>query len=105
MGDGPFNMAVLFFFFFMPTKTAAQNSLFIICISQAASLILTLAKRSVPDVNFAILIGMIVMGISGSEIGGKINKMLTDKTADYLLRAAMVLVLAICVYNIARFVI
>ena len=31
---GPFNMAVLFYFFSMGTKTAAQNSLYVILISQ-----------------------------------------------------------------------
>lgn len=50
IGGGPFNLAILVFFFCMESKPAAQASLFIIAFSQTASLIYTLATGSVPRV-------------------------------------------------------
>ena len=44
IGGGPINLVVLFFFFSMDTKTAAQNSLYIILISQFVSLLATVAS-------------------------------------------------------------
>ncbi len=48
IGGGPINLAVLFFFFGMDTKTAAQNSLYIILFSQIANLLTTIVTGSVP---------------------------------------------------------
>ena len=48
IGGGPFNLVILFYFFSMDTKTAAQNSLYIILFSQVTSLVTTLLTRSVP---------------------------------------------------------
>ena len=48
IGGGPFNVAVLFFFFAMDAKEAAKNSLYVILFSQTASLLLTLLRGSVP---------------------------------------------------------
>ena len=102
IGGGPFNMAVLFFFFSMPTKTAAQNSLYIILISQAAALLMTLLSGRIPPVIPAVLLGMIICGVAGSEAGGRINKGLSEKSATKLFEAAMILVMAICVFNVIR---
>ena len=103
IGGGPFNMAVLFLFFSMPTKTAAQNSLYIILISQLASLLLQLFTGNVPPVIPAVLTGMILAGILGSETGSMINKRLNDKRTTVLFEGAMILVMLICLYNIKRF--
>jgi len=54
IGGGPVNLVLLYFFFSMDTKTAAENSLYIILFSQIASLITTLVTRSVPDFNWKI---------------------------------------------------
>ena len=48
IGGGPINLVVLFFFFSMSTKTAAENSLYIIFFSQIASLVSSLLTGSVP---------------------------------------------------------
>ena len=45
IGGGPMNLAALFYFFSMDTKTAAENSLYIIFISQSASLLSSNCKR------------------------------------------------------------
>lgn len=66
---GPINLVVLFFFFSMDTKTAAQNSLYIILFSQIASLLNTLATRTVPEFAVSLLVLMVACGILGGANG------------------------------------
>lgn len=103
IGGGPFNVAVLYYFFSMPTKQAAQNSLYIIVFSQAMGIVRTVAAGAVPTMDLRILSGMILCGILGSELGRHINKKLTEKGAGMLFEGAMLLVMAINVYNMIRF--
>lgn len=100
IGGGPFNMAVLFFFFSMSTKTAAQNSLYIILISQTFSIVSTAITSETPSLPIRLVAGMILCGVAGSEIGGRINRRLTEESATRLFEAAMVLVMGISLYNI-----
>ena len=54
IGGGPINLVVLFFFFSMDTKRAAENSLYIILFSQMASLLSVMPHFIVPpDCKFA----------------------------------------------------
>jgi len=92
-------MAVLFFFFSMPTKTAALNSLYVILISQLTGLLQTVFSGAVPQVEFGILLGMVGCGILGSELGSVLNKRLHESAVTRLLTMAMVLVMGISVYN------
>ena len=103
IGGGPFNMAVLFLFFTMAAKAAARNSLYIILISQLAAMLKLIILGSVPVVNLPLLAGMILFGILGSEIGGKINKRISDEKVTRLFECSMLLVMAICVYNMINF--
>lgn len=103
IGGGPFNMAVLYFFFSMSTKTAAQNSLYIILISQLAGLSKTVLSGTVPEISPYILVGMIACGVFGSEIGGRINAYLNEKNATILFECSMALILCINIYNINKF--
>lgn len=103
IGGGPINLVVLFFFFSMPTKTAAQNSLYIILFSQLASLISTLAGQSVPAFDPLTLILMILGGILGAVCGRTINKKIDTKTVDKLFIGLMVIIIAINIYNLIRF--
>ena len=103
IGGGPFNMAVLYFFFSMPTKIAAQNSLYIILFSQAFGVLQTVLTSSVPAVSWGILIGMVICGVIGSEVGGRISRRIDDRAATRLFVGAMVLILCINIYNMARF--
>ena len=103
IGGGPFNMAVLYLFFSMNTKIAAQNSLFIILISQAVSLINTVLSGKTPDVPCIVLAGMVLCGILGSEIGGRVNKRISERSNTILFEAAMILVMLITVYNFRLF--
>ena len=102
IGGGPFNMAVLFYFFSMKTKVAAQNSLYVILISQITGLASQFLSGSVPAVSIPLLLGMAFFGVLGSEIGGRLNKKLSEKRATVLFEGAMVLVMLICVYNVQK---
>ncbi len=103
IGGGPFNVAVLYYFFSMPAKKAAQNSLFIILFSQLLSIIKTIFSTGIPEFNPVILVGMILLAVVGSETGRRLNKKIDNKTATLCLEGAMVLILCINVYNIVKF--
>ena len=103
IGGGPINLVVLFFFFSMSTKIAAENSLYIIFFSQIASLISTIVSGSVPDFQIGVLILMVAGGIAGGICGRAINKIIDEKTVDKLFIALMVLMIVINIYNIFKF--
>lgn len=103
IGGGPINLVVLFFFFSMDTKTAAENSLYIIFFSQLASFIMSLVTRTVPDVPLAMLIFMVSGGLAGGAVGRKVNKKIDEKTVDKLFIGLMVVIILINVYNIYKF--
>ncbi len=103
IGGGPFNVAVLYYFFSMPTKKATQNSLLIVLFSQLTSTLKTVIFDGIPGVQFSILAGMILLGIIGSETGRRINKRLSNQQATFLFECAMVLIMCINVYNIIKF--
>lgn len=96
-------MAVLYYFFSMSTKTAAQNSLFVILISQGAGTLKTILAGDVPDILIPILVGMILCGVAGSEVGGRLNRRLSEENVTRLFQWSMVLVLGINLYNMFRF--
>lgn len=102
IGGGPFNMAALFLFFSMPTKQAAENSLYVILISQIAGLAKTILS-SVPAFEPLLLLGMLLCGILGSELGGKLNQRLDGANATRFFEAAMLLVMAVSVYNFFKY--
>ena len=104
IGGGPINLVVLFFFFSMSTKIAAENSLYIIFFSQIASLISTIVSGSVPDFQIGVLILMVAGGIAGGICGRAINKKIDEKTVDKLFIALMVLMIVINIYNIFKFI-
>lgn len=103
IGGGPFNMAVLYFFFSMSTKVAAQNSLYVILISQSVGIVATALGDGIPSLSVWLLAGMVLCGVVGGEVGSRINRRLTDQRATRLFEASMVLVMAISCYNIYAF--
>ena len=102
IGGGPINLVVLFFFFSMDTKTAAQNSLYIILFSQITSLINTIVTGTVPEFTAELLILMVAGGILGGMVGRKINKKIDGETVNKLFIGLMAIIMLICVYNIYR---
>ena len=103
IGGGPFNLVVLSFFFSMSTKVAAQNSLYIILISQLSSLLTTLLTNSVPEFNFLWLIVMVAGGISGGILGRKLNKKLSEDAVNKLFTLFLFIIIGISIYNTFQF--
>lgn len=103
IGGGPINLVMLFFFFGMDTKAAAQNSLYIILFSQAASLLTTLLTNSVPDFTISALALMVSGGIGGGIAGRAINKRMNAAMVDKLFLMLMAVIIFISLYNTARY--
>ena len=103
IGGGPINLVVLFFFFSMPTKVAAETSICVILISQIASLITSCITKSVPSFALAVLIIMVLGGILGGIVGRAVNKKIDELIVDKLFVKAMMVIIMINVYNIYKF--
>lgn len=102
IGGGPINIAVLYFFFSMESKTAALHSIYIIFFSQVTSLISTLVKGNVPKINIYLLLFMVVGGIAGGLIGSNISKRISNKSVDCLFRWLIVFIILISFYNLYK---
>ena len=103
IGGGPINLAVLYFFFSMDSKTAALNSLYIILFSQTASFCSTVLQSKVPDFNILTLIVMAAGGILGGFVGRAFSKKMSGAQVDILFRWMLVLITAISCYNLYRY--
>ncbi len=88
----------------MDTKTAAQNSLYIILFSQIASLINTLATGNVPEFGIELLVIMVLCGILGGAAGRIVNRRMEASMVNQLFIGLMVVIMLICVYNIIQFI-
>lgn len=104
IGGGPINLAVLYFFFSMNTKTAALNSLYMIFFAQTASLIFTIVSSSVPQTDFITLAVMILSGIIGGYMGRKINKRMSGKAVDILFCCMLLIITCISIFNLVKYV-
>jgi uncharacterized membrane protein YfcA len=104
IGGGPMNLVVLFFFFSMSTKVAAENSLYIIFYSQIASLLQSIVTGRVPVFQIGILILMVIGGILGGFCGRKCNEKIKDEAVDKLFMALMVVIIFVNIYNIYKFI-
>lgn len=103
IGGGPINLIVLGFFFSMKTKTAAQNSLYIILLSQITNLLTVVLTARIPEFELLTLILMITGGISGGIIGRMLNKRMDNRAVDRLFILMMVLIMGISVHNTYRY--
>lgn len=103
IGGGPFNMAVLYYFFSMSTKKAAQNSLYIVLLSQLASTTKTVMTQGIPEFPFWMLMGMMLCAIIGNEVGRKLNQKLDDKKATLCLEMVMILIMMINIYDTVKY--
>lgn len=120
IGGGPINLVVLFFFFSMSTKVAAENSLYTIFFSQLTSLIFSVLSEIVPPGNRAgnilhsiskgipefsifLLIVMVSGGITGGICGRWLNKKISEQTVNKLFLCLMLVILGINIYNIYSF--
>ena len=103
IGGGPINLVVLHYFFSMPTKEAAQNSLYIILISQVASLLTSVVGASIPVFEPLWLVLMVTGGILGGIVGRCMNKRLAAGMVDRLFIGLVIAIICISVWNAWRF--
>lgn len=103
IGGGPVNLVVLFFFFSMNTKEAAQNSLYIILFSQITGIFITLITGTIPEFSVRLLVLMAAGGILGGVTGRRINKRIDVKVVDKLFLFLMAVIIGINLYNIFHF--
>lgn len=103
IGGGPINLVVLFYFFSMDTKTASQNSLFIILFSQISNLFTNIVTSSIPSFDPVALVLMVFGGIFGGIVGRAFSKKMNNSHTDKLLIGLMIVIMIICVYNVYRF--
>ncbi|MFV0353393.1 MAG: sulfite exporter TauE/SafE family protein [Oscillospiraceae bacterium] len=103
IGGGPINLVVLYFFFSEDTKTAAQNSLYIILFSQLASLIASIATKTVPPFEWTSLVLMVLGGVLGGFIGRQINKKISARTVEKLFVFLMVVIIGFSIYNAIQY--
>ena len=99
IGGGPINLVVLYYFFSMSTKTAAQNSLYIILVSQITSIATTLFTKTVPEFEWLWLVLMVAGGIGGGVVGRLINKRIDNKQVENLFVVRMFVIIGISCYN------
>ena len=104
IGGGPINLVVLFYLFSMTTKEAVITSLYIIFISQIASLATSIITNTVPEFPIKVLVVMVAGGILGGVVGRIVNKKIADKTVDKLFIGLMAVMIAINIYNIISLV-
>ena len=103
IGGGPMNLPVLYFFFSMKTKEAAQNSLFIILISQFTSIMFTVIRGTIPaNLPIVLLLLMSAAGIIGGIIGRFINKKINSHVVDILFIILLSVIMCVCAYNFVR---
>lgn len=103
IGGGPINLVVLSYFFSMPTKRAAQSSLYIILFSQATSTVASLATGGAAGVDMLMLVVMACCGILGGFAGRKVNSRIDDRAVDKLFIGLMVVIMGICVFNMIKY--
>lgn len=104
IGGGPINLVLLYYCFSMETKTAVQNSLYIIMISQTASLIFTVAGGQMPQIEGTLLVGMAVFGVLGGAAGRKISCKIDSHTVNKLFNSLMLIIILICIYNFVQYI-
>lgn len=104
IGGGPINLVVLYYFFSMTTKVAAQNSLYIILISQITSTLTTLLTKTTPSFEWSWLILMVLGGIGGGIVGRQINKRINSRQVENLFAGLMFIIIGISCYNTWAFI-
>ena len=106
IGGGPINLVVLYYLFSMETKEAAQNSLYIILLSQIASTFFTIVRGTVPkDLPMMLLFLMAAAGIAGGIVGRLINSKISSRIVEKLFLILLGIISIICIYNFMRSII
>lgn len=100
IGGGPINLAVLYYFFSMDSKTAALNSLYVILFSQGASFLYTLVGNTVPAFDWLVLVVMVIGGVVGGSLGRSLSRRMDNAAVDRLFFWLLLVITAISAYNL-----
>ena len=86
IGGGPINIMIISYFLGQDSKSTSLCSLYVICLSQTASLFISVITRSIPQTPPAILITMILGGVIGGIAGTAIFGFMNNKQVDILFK-------------------
>ncbi len=103
IGGGPIYLVFFFYLFSMETKAAAQNSLFVILISQTTNISTAFISHSVPAFEPAVLATMIAGGIAGGIVGRIVYKRIDRRAVERLFIALMVVIIGVSSFNIVQY--
>lgn len=94
IGGGALNMAILFYFFNSPVKTATKQSIFIIMFSQSSSFVVSLGTGLPEQMNYFALCFMMLGGCGGALLGSTLSKKIPSQWVERLL--AMTVLAMMC---------
>lgn len=102
IGGGPFNVAAMLLIFGWEAKEAVPYSLFIIFFSQLSKLVAVVAGGGLSGCNLHMLPVMAVAAVAGGTLGARLNHRLSNRQVTQGFNAMQVLILCLCLVNIAR---
>jgi uncharacterized protein len=103
IGGGPINLVVLYYFFSLETKSAAQNSLYVILFSQIANIASILIAGTVPPFDTPSLALMVAGGVGGGIVGRMIYRRMDNRAVERLFMILMAVIIGISLYNAVRY--
>jgi len=105
IGGGPVNVAILYLYLGMDIKKAATGSILIILLAQAAKLISITATVGFTAYDLSMLWYIIPAGIIGGFLGSVLHLKLNEKAVGIVFNSTVILVILICLFNIATAII
>ena len=105
IGGGPINIMIISCFLGMDSKITGLYSIYVICLSQLASLISSAATGKIPEFSAMILAVMIIGGITGGFIGSGIRADMKIKQIDVFFRSILMGVIMLSVYQLVKLLI
>lgn len=102
IGGGPINVAILMFVFSFGIKTATVCSIVTILAAQVSKLVSTAVSTGFALFDFSMLPVMVIGAVLGGFIGAVLNRALPDRMVEKGFNTVQLVVLGICVLNIAR---
>jgi uncharacterized membrane protein YfcA len=100
IGGGPINLMAFSFLFSMDEKISAVNSLYVIVLSQAVSVLSGIFTGHVPEIAPMLLISMVICGFIGGILGSRINMKISGFVVRRLFLCLMIVIMLICTYNL-----
>jgi len=103
IGGGPINLVVLYFCFSLDAKNATYNSIFIILLSQMASVFFSVGTQSIPDLDVVMLSAMVVGGILGGLLGKSFSTKMNNEQIEKLFFIVLIGISFLTVWNVYKF--